>query len=60
MGQVIIGMDPHKGSATVEVINDREKVLAQGRFGTDLKIRNPLIADESVRPHACGCHRRWR
>src|SRR6476469_4892417 len=35
MGQVIIGMDPHKRSATIEIINDREKVLAQGRFGTD-------------------------
>jgi hypothetical protein len=35
MGQVIIGMDPHKRSATIEVINDREKVLVQGRFGTD-------------------------
>jgi len=35
MGQVIIGMDPHKRSATIEVISDREKVLAQGRFSTD-------------------------
>jgi hypothetical protein len=35
MGQVIIGMDPHKRSATIEVINDREKVLGQGRFSTD-------------------------
>jgi transposase len=35
MARVIIGMDPHKRSATIEVINDREKVLAQGRFGTD-------------------------
>ena len=35
MGRVIIGMDPHKRSATIEVINDREQVLAQGRFGTD-------------------------
>lgn len=35
MGRVIIGMDPHKRSATIEVINDREKVLEQGRFGTD-------------------------
>jgi len=35
MGRVIIGMDPHKRSATVEIINDREKVLTQGRFGTD-------------------------
>jgi hypothetical protein len=35
MARVIIGMDPHKRSATIEIINDREKVLAQGRFGTD-------------------------
>jgi transposase len=35
MGRFIIGMDPHKRSATIEVINEREKVLAQGRFGTD-------------------------
>ncbi|MFR9780636.1 IS110 family transposase [Micromonospora sp. MS34] len=35
MGQVIIGMEPHKRSATIEIINGREKVLAQGRFGTD-------------------------
>jgi len=35
MGRVIIGMDPHKRSATIEIINDREKILGQGRFGTD-------------------------
>jgi transposase len=35
MARVIIGMDPHKRSATIEVINSREKVLVQGRFGTD-------------------------
>jgi transposase len=35
MGQVIIGMDPHKRSATIEIIDDREQVLAQGRFDTD-------------------------
>jgi transposase len=28
-------MDPHKRSATIEIINDREKILAQGRFTTD-------------------------
>jgi transposase len=32
---VIIGMDPHKRSATVEVINDRGQILAVGRYGTD-------------------------
>jgi transposase len=35
MGRVVIGMDPHKRSATIEVIDDRERVLAQGRYGTD-------------------------
>jgi transposase len=28
-------MDPHKRSATIEIINDREQVLGGGRFGTD-------------------------
>ena len=32
---VIIGMDPHKRSATIEVIDERGRVLAVGRFGTD-------------------------
>jgi transposase len=35
MGHVIIGMDPHKRSATIEVIDERERVLGTGRFGTD-------------------------
>jgi hypothetical protein len=35
MGHVIIGMDPHKRPATVEIIDDRQKVLSGGRFGTD-------------------------
>jgi len=35
MGKVIIGIDPHKRSATIEIIDDREQLLAQGRFGTD-------------------------
>jgi len=32
---VIIGMDPHKRSATIEVIDDQARVLAAGRYGTD-------------------------
>jgi transposase len=35
MGRVIIGMDPHKRSATIEIIDACESVLARGRFGTD-------------------------
>jgi hypothetical protein len=32
---VIIGMDPHKSSATIEVIDERGKMLAARRFATD-------------------------
>lgn len=32
---VIIGMDPHKRSATVEVVDERGRTLAVGRCGTD-------------------------
>jgi transposase len=32
---VFIGVDPHKLSATIEVVDDRERALATGRFGTD-------------------------
>jgi transposase len=34
---VITGMDPHTRSATIEIINDREKILASGRYATDRK-----------------------
>jgi hypothetical protein len=33
--RVIIGVDPHKLSATIEVLDLRENVLGGGRFGTD-------------------------
>jgi transposase len=32
---VIIGMDPHKRSATIEIVDERAMVLVTGRFGTD-------------------------
>ena len=35
MGHVIIGMDPHKRSATIEIIESNERIVGQGRFGTD-------------------------
>jgi transposase len=35
MHQVIIGVDPHKLSATIEVIDHREQLLGSGRFTTD-------------------------
>ena len=33
--RIIIGVDPHKLSVTIEVIDDHEQVLATGRFSTD-------------------------
>jgi transposase len=35
VGRVIIGVDPHKLSATLEILDQRENVLGGGRFGTD-------------------------
>jgi transposase len=35
MRQVIIGVDPHKLSATIEVVDQQEKFLGSGRFTTD-------------------------
>ena len=35
MEQVIIGVDPHKLSATIEVVDAHEQLLGSGRFATD-------------------------
>ena len=35
MEQVIIGVDPHKLSATIEVVDRQERLLGSGRFTTD-------------------------
>ena len=35
MEQVIIGVDPHKLSATIEVVDHHERKLGDGRFATD-------------------------
>ena len=35
MSQVVIEMDPHKRSATIEVMAGDETVLGGGRYGTD-------------------------
>lgn len=44
MGRVVIGMDPHKRSATIEVIDEREQVLGQGRYGTDTDGYQQMLA----------------
>src|SRR6478735_5421146 len=35
MKHVVIGVDPHKLSATIEVVDERERLLGSGRFTTD-------------------------
>jgi transposase len=35
VGGVIIGADPHKRSVTIEVLDERERVLHRGRYATD-------------------------
>ncbi|MGF6885630.1 hypothetical protein ABIA39_007453 [Nocardia sp. GAS34] len=41
---VIIGMDPHKRSATIEVIDAEDRILATGRYGTDTAGYSEMLA----------------
>jgi hypothetical protein len=50
MTQVIIGVDPHERSATIEIINQRAQVLRQGRLGTDRDGYQAMLA--AGRKHA--------
>jgi transposase len=50
VGRVVIGMDPHKRSATIEVIDERERVLDQGRFGTDRDGYRAMLAAGRAHP----------
>jgi transposase len=51
---VIIGMDPHKRSATIEVVDDRGVVLSKARFGTDRLGYRDMLAQSSVRGPGVG------
>lgn len=42
MEKVIIGVDPHKLAATIEVVDHHEKVLTSGRFATDKASRTAV------------------
>jgi transposase len=44
VGRVVIGMDPHKRSATIEVLDAAEQPLLGGRFGTDSEGYRRLLA----------------
>ncbi|MFI7650324.1 hypothetical protein ACIBTZ_30215 [Micromonospora sp. NPDC049460] len=66
MARVIIGVDPHKRSATIEIINAREKTVGQGRFGTDRDGYQAMLSDADATSPPTGtsvpCTRpgRWR
>ena len=45
MSQVVIGMDPHKRSATIEVMASDETVLGGGRYGTDAAGYRAMLAE---------------
>jgi hypothetical protein len=43
VGPVVIGMDPHKRSATIEVMDAGEVVLDGGRYATDVAGYRPML-----------------
>ena len=68
MEQVIIGVDPHKLSATIEVVDAHEALLGSGRFTTDNgRLRRDAHLREGVAAVGSGRSRaptapaaRWR
>jgi transposase len=51
MGRVVIGMDPHRRSATIEVLDEAEQPVMAGRFGTDSEGYRLLLAAGRQFPH---------
>jgi hypothetical protein len=45
MSTVVIGMDPHKRSATVEVMAGDEAVVGGGRYATDAAGYRSMLAE---------------
>ena len=54
MDQVVIGMDPHKASVTIEARDIREVLRATGRFGTDTGNYRQLLKVAHQWPGGCG------
>lgn len=54
--RVVIGMDPHKRSVTIEVMTADESVLGGGRFATDAAGYSSMLERVAVWPHRV-CHR---
>ena len=43
MGEVVVGVDPHKQSVTIEAVDEHGQVLATGRFDTDAGGHRALV-----------------
>jgi len=54
MSVVVIGVDPHKRSNTIEVMDPDGSVLAAGRFGNEKQGYRSMLAQGRRYPH-----RRW-
>ncbi len=54
MEHIVIGVDPHKLSVTIEVVDDHERKLGHGRFSTDKAGYTAMRAYAKAWPH-----RRW-
>jgi transposase len=48
--RVVIGVDPHKRSATIEAMAEDESVLGKGRYGTDRAGFEAMLADAARWP----------
>src|SRR5258705_8613565 len=44
LDRVVIGADPHKHSVTIEVVDERERVLHKGRYDTDTDGYRQMLA----------------
>ena len=51
MAEVIIGVDPHKLSATIEVVDQHGQLLGSGRFSTDKAGYSAMRAYAKAWPH---------
>jgi len=61
MSQVVIGMDPHKRTATIEVMAGDEAVAGRGRYATDAAGYAAMLAEARRWPQrTCGLLRVFR
>jgi hypothetical protein len=54
--RVVIGMDPHKRSATIEVMTGDETIVGGGRFGTDRDSYDAMLAHGRQWPDRVSGH----